>query len=95
MVINTLTPYFRFPLAMAQMVKDRAANCSIAPGRAKPSLPSADVSWRRLEASDITLTAVAEMAVNPGDWYGEIWIARGRTHDTHRIFSKTASMDFL
>jgi len=44
MVINTLTSYFRFTVAMAHMAKDRAANCSVAPGRPKPLMPSADIT---------------------------------------------------
>jgi hypothetical protein len=30
----------------------------------------------------ISLTAVAEMAVNPGDWYGEIWDEPGFIFET-------------
>src|SRR5271155_2763252 len=40
--ISTLTSYFRFILVMAHTVNDRAANCSVAPGRPKTSKPSAN-----------------------------------------------------
>jgi hypothetical protein len=39
-------------------------------------------TYRGVEAY-ISLTAVAEMAVNPSDWYGETWDEPGFIFDTN------------